>query len=128
MGEVCLAVADPVSLREGAVQQHVVRVGFAHGAQQAGCILGEQVDEGCRVGVGRADGDAKSSGELADGVAPAQVRQADRSALVRWELASTVIFAVTDFGVIGSGSSSDLVTACALAGTPEACGTQMGAG
>lgn len=45
------AVADPVTFRRGAVQQDVVRVGFAQGTQQAGHAVGEQVDDGCRVGV-----------------------------------------------------------------------------
>ncbi|MFC9219924.1 transposase [Streptomyces hygroscopicus] len=40
---------------------------------------------------------------------------------------SRYIVFITDFGVVGSGSSSDLVTASALVGTAEACGMQMGA-
>ncbi len=42
MGVVGPAVADPVTLRERAVQQDVVGVGFAQRTQQAGRAIGEQ--------------------------------------------------------------------------------------
>lgn len=64
-----MAVADPVALRQGAVEQNVVGVGLAQGAQQAGRAFGEQVNDGCRVGVGGADGDAEARGDLREGVA-----------------------------------------------------------
>lgn len=96
VGEVGPAVADPVALCEGAVEQDVVRVGFAQGAQQSGRAVGEQVDDGCRVGVGGADGDAEADGELGEGVVPAQVHQADQGTLVRWKLAAAFTLAGDD--------------------------------
>ncbi|ARZ71944.1 hypothetical protein SMD11_6368 [Streptomyces albireticuli] len=41
VGVVGSAVADPVALRESAVEQDVVGVGFAQGAQQPGRAVGE---------------------------------------------------------------------------------------
>jgi hypothetical protein len=90
------AVADPVALRQGAIQQDVVRVRLAQGAQQAGRAVGEQVDDGCRVGVGGADGDTEPCGELGEGVVPMQVHQPDQSTLVRQELAAAVTLAGDD--------------------------------
>lgn len=52
--------------------------------------VGEQVDDGCRVGVGGADGDAGPDSKLGEGVVPAQVYQADQGTLARWELAAAV--------------------------------------
>lgn len=79
LGEVGPAAADTVALREGAVEQYVVGVGFA---KEPGCRVGEQVDDGCHAGVGGVDGNAEAGRELGEGVVPPQV-QADEGTLVR---------------------------------------------
>lgn len=96
VGVVGPAVADPVALGKGAVEQDSVRVRLAQSTQQAGSPVGEQVDDGCRVGVGGADGDAEHGSELGEGVVPAQVHQPDQGTLVRWELAAAVTLAGDD--------------------------------
>ncbi|MEY9997202.1 hypothetical protein ABIE67_009234 [Streptomyces sp. V4I8] len=48
------AVADPAAFREAAIEQDEVGVGLAQNAQQAGCAVGEQADDGCRARVGGA--------------------------------------------------------------------------
>ncbi len=71
-------------------------VGLAQGAQQAGCAVGEQADDGCHVGGGGADGDAEAGRELGEGVVSAQVHQADQRTLVRRELAAAVALSGDD--------------------------------
>jgi hypothetical protein len=66
VGEVGTAVADPVALRKRAIQQDVVRIGLAQGAQQAGRAVGQQVDDGCHAGVRGTDKNAKPGSDLSE--------------------------------------------------------------
>ncbi|GAA3918865.1 hypothetical protein GCM10023084_81580 [Streptomyces lacrimifluminis] len=53
-------------------------------------MVGEKVDDGCRVNVGGADGDAEARGDLREGIMFTEVKQADQGTLVRRELAAAV--------------------------------------
>lgn len=70
--------------------QDVVGIGFAQGAQQAGCPIGEQVDDGRGVGGSGVDGNAEAGRELGKGVVPTQIHQTDERTLVQREHAAAV--------------------------------------
>lgn len=56
-------------------------------------MVGEQVNGGCRVGVGSPDGNAETGGELGKAVVPAQVHQTNQRTLVRREPTTAVTLA-----------------------------------
>ncbi len=56
----------------------------------------KQPDDCCGVGVGSADCDAGTGGELGEGVVPAQVHQPDQGTLVRRKFAAAVTLAGDD--------------------------------
>lgn len=110
VGEVAPTVADPVALGKGAVEQDIVRIRLAQDAQQTGCPVGEQIDDGCRVGVGGSDGDTEPGRELGERVVPAQVRQADQGTLVwrelQWRSPSRVTMSMVTHSTRAWGRSS----------------------
>lgn len=79
--EVGPAVADPVALGEGPVEQDVIRIPLAQNPQQAGRPSGQVADDGGDVGVGGADGYAEAGGDLCECVVAAKVDQADEGTL-----------------------------------------------
>lgn len=85
----------PPGCRRGGRSPDSPRAGRSRpGARSAS--IGEQVDDGCRVRAGGADGYAELGGGPGEGAVPAQVHQADQGTLVRWELAAAVTFARDD--------------------------------
>jgi hypothetical protein len=67
VGVVGPAVAEPVALGEGAVEQDEVGLVLAQRLQQARCTFGEQVDDRAGVGVGGGLADPEPGGDLREG-------------------------------------------------------------
>lgn len=96
VGMVGPAVADPVALGEGAVQQDEVRLGLPQDLQQTRCSFGKQVDDRAGVGVSGGLADPEPGRDLREGGVFAQVHQCHHRALGRAELAAAVTFTGDD--------------------------------
>ena len=90
VGVVGPAVADPVALGEGAVEQDEVGFVLAQCLQQTWGTRGEQVDDRAGVGVGGGLADPEPCGDLRQSDVFAQVHQCHHRALGRPELAAPV--------------------------------------
>lgn len=96
VGVVGPAVADPVALGEGAVEQDEVGFVLAQRLEQARCSFGEQVDDRAGVGVGGGLADPEPGGDLRESGVFAQVHECHHRALGRAELAAPVALTSDD--------------------------------
>ncbi|GFH67466.1 hypothetical protein Srut_39800 [Streptomyces rutgersensis] len=96
VGVVGPAVADPVALGEGAVEQDEVGIVLAQRLQQTRCTGGEQVDDPAGAGVGGGLADPEPGGDLCERGVFAQVHQCHHRALGRTELAAPVALTGAD--------------------------------
>lgn len=80
-GVASAAVTGPVSLGEGAVHGHILRIGCARGMGQAGSTAGKETGDGSDVGVGGADADPEAGSDLREGFMLAQIHQHDQGPL-----------------------------------------------
>lgn len=82
------AVADPVALSEGSIEQDELGFVLAQGLEQTRCTFGEQVDDRKSVCVGGGLADPEPGGDLRQSGVLAQVHQCHHRALGRTELAA----------------------------------------
>lgn len=87
---VAAAVAGPVALSEGPVQQYEVRVAPPQGLQQSWSTADEQTDDARDVCVSGTGGYPEAGRDAREGVVTAQVHQGDQRTPVRRKLAPPV--------------------------------------